>query len=108
MATIDAIDPVRRNEIARKIARVHGLRDPLGAKGFRVTRPRIERESRARRCISVVSFICLTAFFGLVVMTGKSTQDTPVALLATANRRSAVSGLAPVESPKPHLRTRAT
>lgn len=61
------------DRVRRQMITVHGLRDPLGAKGFRISRDRIRREGQARRLVTVAAIGSFVAAFGLIV------QTTPVA-----------------------------
>jgi hypothetical protein len=75
----DVVSAARREELVRKIVRVHALRDPLGAKGQRRTGERIGRESRARRGLFVAALASFVACFGLVVLTADQPGEANVA-----------------------------
>jgi hypothetical protein len=108
MTTTDLMDRARREELARKTARIYGLRDPLGAKGFRVTSPRIERESRARRGVFLAVFACFIASLGLVTLASGEGQDGTAAQPAIGDEHPVTSRSLSQTTPVPHLRTRAT
>lgn len=57
----------RLDHVRKQAVTVQGLRDPLGAKGFRVTRHRIAREGQARRLAAVAAIGSFVAAFGLLV-----------------------------------------
>ena len=75
----DVLGAARREELARKIVRVHALRDPLGAKGQRRTGERIGRESRARRGLFVAALASFVACFGIVALTADQPGEANVA-----------------------------
>ena len=49
-----------------KAVRARALTDPLGAKGLRRTRQRVERETRARRAVFTVVIAAFVACFGFI------------------------------------------
>jgi hypothetical protein len=61
--------PERDVARARKVARARALTDPLGAKGFRQTRLRVEGEGRLRRRAFVGSLATFVACFGIILGT---------------------------------------
>jgi hypothetical protein len=86
------------------------MHDPLGAKGFRQTRARVQRETDARRGLFVVVIASFAACLGLVATwSGHSGgAETP------GNGAIAEAGVASqptsrtVKQPKPHVRTRSS
>ena len=114
----DIAGDARRDELARKIVRVHGLCDPLGAKGQRRTHDRINRETRARRGVFAAAFASFVACFGIVALTADKPEDavaaiTPrtVAEIPLNDERGTTLRILeppPAQTPQPHVRTRAT
>jgi hypothetical protein len=113
----DAAGDARRDELARKIARVYGLRDPLGARGFRATRARLDREARVRRGVFAAVLTFFVSCFGLVTVASRHSDDG--AAWSTASRYvdnwpvqdrtvTGSSGSVLAETPRPHVRTRAS
>ena len=117
MTTTDDFE-IRGDELARKIARVHGLRDPLGAKGQRKTRDRIDRETRARRALFAAALASFAICFGAVTVTEDKPADaanspsppTFADIPLNDGQGTIVRILKPPPSqtPQPHVRTRAT
>jgi len=68
---------VQATERAPKAARARALTDPLGAKGFRRSRQRIARETRARRRIVAAAVAFYLACFGLIAAQGIAQSDQP-------------------------------
>lgn len=64
--------PIESESRALKAARARRLTDPLGAKGFRQSRRRIEREQRARGRTFAASVVTFASCFGLLVYTNHS------------------------------------
>ncbi|HEY7033884.1 MAG TPA: hypothetical protein VH482_21280 [Thermomicrobiales bacterium] len=116
--TTDTAGEARREELARKIARVYGLRDPLGAKGFRATRSRLDHESQVRRGVFAAVLACFVSCFGLVTVASRHPNEGATARSTNSGyvdngltRGQAVAGSsrrALAEAPRPHLRTRAS
>jgi hypothetical protein len=115
----DAVDTARREELARKIVRVHALRDPLGAKGQRRTGERVGRESRARRGLFAAALTSFVACFGIVALSADEPEETGAAAAGPAivaevplddGRGTIVRILQPPPPPAPetHVRTRAS
>lgn len=90
----------RADELAIKAARARGLTDPLGAKGFRQTRQRIERETSIRRRVFAASLAIFAACFGLILHSSQNGSTTGTAA-ASAAANSSVSGAAPPSSTDP-------
>lgn len=105
----------QRQERARKVARARSLVDPLGAKGFRRTSARIERETRARRGVVAIAVTVFLACFGLIVaqgaaQSGQATAPPQVAevTLPRPAGQSAGRSTARAQQPRVHVRTRAS
>jgi hypothetical protein len=60
---------------AQQAVRIHGMSDPLGAKGFRQSRGRIEREGRARRLAAIGAIASFVA--SLILIVRDVPQSTP-------------------------------
>lgn len=109
MTTKTSPDP-RLEADARRIVRVAALHDPLGAKGFRRTRARVEREAGARRGLFLAILGSFAACLGLVTTwSGPSGgADQPrngvVAEIGAAAQPSSRT----VKQTKPHVRTRSS
>lgn len=73
-------DEARLNDLRRKSVRIQELRDPLGAAGFRVTRPRIRREGAARRLAAFSAIASFVASFGLIVFNAPDGQSRNAAV----------------------------
>lgn len=109
-------DRARMEELARKVARLRACTDPLGAKGFRRTRERVDREARARRGLFVAALAGFVAFLGVVARgngagerTAPPTRPGVVAEipLTDANGKPTGTILRIIES-EPRVRTRAS
>jgi hypothetical protein len=68
--------PAHPNSLERKAVLVHGMSDPLGAKGFRQSRERIEREGKARRLAAIGAIATFVASLVLIVRDGS--HSTPI------------------------------
>ena len=62
--------PTHPGSLERKAILVHGMSDPLGAKGFRQSRERIERAGQARRLAAVGAIATFVASLVLIVRDG--------------------------------------
>jgi len=87
-ATFDPDQP----HLAMKALRARRLTDPLGSMGFRKTRSRIERETRARKIAFVATIGLFTATFGIIASetgTGQSNvvlaQEIPAQVVQPAS-----------------------
>ena len=68
--------PAHPHSLERKAVLVHGMADPLGAKGFRQPSERIAREGKARRLAAVGAIATFAASLVLIVRDG--THSTPI------------------------------
>jgi hypothetical protein len=67
---------------AQQAVRIHGMSDPLGAKGFRQSRARIEREGRVRRLAAIGAIASFVA--SLILIVRDAPQSTPASGAASA------------------------
>ena len=67
--------PAHPSSLERKAVLVHGMSDPLGAKGFRQSRERIEREGKARRFAAVGAIATFVTSLILIVRDGTHTAS---------------------------------
>ena len=72
-ATPDSDPHNRPNAMLRRAVHIHGLRDPLGRKGFRQPRRRIEGEGKARRLVAVTAITSFVASLGLIIWNAPQT-----------------------------------
>jgi hypothetical protein len=73
---------------AEQAVRIHGMSDPLGAKGFRQSRGRIEREGKARRLAAIGAIASFVA--SLILIVRDAPQSTPTSGAASARNPDAV------------------
>lgn len=109
---------------AQKRARVHALRDPLGAAGFRSTRARRKREEHARLAILTGALLSFVAIFTGIALSGEPSGATGQATGASSGVTSGsnVIGeyvipagdgqtrptLVRIVAPTPHVTTRSS
>lgn len=89
------VPPDPRIELARKAVRVRSLTDPLGAMGFRESRPRIAKEGRLRRIAVAGSILSFAGSFGFIVWSANASTGA-----ADPNGNGAIQSAAlPSETP---------
>jgi hypothetical protein len=115
----EEVETDRSDELARKIVRIHALRDPLGAAGHRRTAERVARESRARRGLFAAALASFVACFGIIALTADRSAEVNVApespgvvaeIPLNDGRGTILRVLQPpaAKAPQPHVRTRAS
>ena len=73
---------------AQQAVRIHSMSDPLGAKGFRQARGRIEREGKARRLAAIGAIASFVA--SLILIVRDAPQSTPVSSTTSATNAGAI------------------
>jgi hypothetical protein len=87
--------------LARKAVKARSLTDPLGAKGFRRTSERIDRESRARRLTFVAALASFAGLFGIIVVTAPEPAASPPAAITQSVQPANVIAEVPIPSTDP-------
>jgi hypothetical protein len=90
---LQSAEDARLERTRRLAVRAQALRDPLGAKGFRITRPRVQREAAIRRLASLAAVGSFVASFALIVtqVPGPG-SDTATGAQISTTTRSASTG----------------
>jgi hypothetical protein len=92
--------PKRRPSVdsyrAQQAVRIHGMSDPLGAKGFRQSRDRIEREGRARRLAAIGAIASFVA--SLILIVRDAPQSTPTSGAASVRNPEAIEQVIDAEN----------
>lgn len=87
--TSQEFDPDRPH-LAMKAVRARRMTDPLGSMGFRQTRSRVERETKARKAAFLATIGLFTGLFGIVAMESQA-EEVSAGLVQTAGTSSPVS-----------------
>ena len=90
---------------AQQAVRIHGMTDPLGAKGFRQSRGRIEREGRARRLAAIGAIASFVA--SLVLIVRDAPQSTPTSGAASIRNADTIERVIEAENGTANLGARS-
>lgn len=116
--TDSPFDPDRPH-LAMKAIRARRMTDPLGAMGFRQTRSRIGRETKARKVAFLATLGLFTGLFGIVAMESQadsaSAGSTPASISGAPDPSSpqqtdgtGFTRTVQVKPAKTHVRTKSS
>jgi hypothetical protein len=92
--------PTRRPAVdsyrAQQAVRIHGMSDPLGARGFRQSRGRIEREGKARRLAAIGAIASFVA--SLILIVRDAPQSTPTSGAASIRNSDTIERVIETEN----------